>query len=86
MESVRVTVATTATEIVHLKAGGSIIIRVPSGGVTTYIGGADVTTSNGFAIGEGESVSYASVAGEKVYGIVASSTQVVHTLVGGEAS
>ncbi len=80
MRARAVTIATTPTLIA---SGGTrmspdhIIIQVPSGGVTVYVGDATVNTSTlGFPIAAGGTFSWP-LAGESIYGIVASGTQVV---------
>jgi len=79
--AVRVTVTTDATLIATGDvAGTSVSIRVPTGGSTVALGASGVTTSAGFDLAGGESVSIDLEAGEQLYGIVAASTQVVHTL------
>jgi len=78
----RITVSTTATLIATGDvAGTSVVVRIPAGGNTVTIGGSDsVTTSNGFDLVSGESLSVELDSGEQLYGIVAASTQVVHTV------
>ena len=80
MRARQVTVSTTATLIA---SGGTrmspdhVIISVPSGGATVYLGDASVnTTSLGFPVVAGSTFTWP-LAGESIYGRVASSTQVV---------
>lgn len=79
MRARAVTVATTPTLIA---SGGArispdqVIITVPTGGATVYVGAADVTTSTGFPVAAGGVFKWA-MAGESIYGIVAASTQAV---------
>jgi hypothetical protein len=80
MRARQVTVGTTATLIAN---GGSrmapdhVIITVPTGGATVYLGDASVnTTTLGFPVVAGASFTWP-MASESIYGIVASSTQVV---------
>ena len=81
---VRVTVADSATLIATGDVAGTrVVLRAPSGGVTVSLGGSNVTTSNGFNLTAGEPLSIDLDSGEKLYGVVASSTQVVHTLASG---
>lgn len=65
--------------------GGIVIIKVPSGGLTVYVGGFDVTADTtagtaGFPVLAGESLSVPYSPGESIYGRVASSTQSVNVL------
>lgn len=66
-------------------SGGQVIIKVPAGGATVYVGGAAVTAdttagTGGFPVAAGESLAIPYQAGEVVYGIVAASTQSVNVL------
>jgi len=80
MRARQVTVGTTATLIA---SGGTrmspdhVIIQVPSGGATVYLGDANVnTTTLGFPVVAGATFTWP-LAGESIYGRVAASTQVV---------
>lgn len=80
MRARQVTVATTATLIA---SGGTrlqpdhVIISVPTGGNTVYLGDANVNTSTlGFPVVAGSTFTWP-MAGESIYGRVAASTQVV---------
>jgi hypothetical protein len=80
MRARQVTVGTTATLIAN---GGTrtqpdhVIITVPTGGATVYIGDASVnTTTLGFPVVAGATFTWP-MASESIYGIVAASTQVV---------
>lgn len=78
----RVTVGTTATQLTSDadgRDGQTISIQVPSGGATVFLGGAGVTTASyGFELLAGISFSVELQQGEKVFGVVASSTQTVN--------
>ena len=50
------------------------------GGAKVYLGGADVSTANGFHLGNGESQDIFVPTNETFYGIVASSTNTVNVL------
>jgi hypothetical protein len=87
----RVTVSTTATLLTATNDAYSrlwvdgyasgIAIRVPVGGATVSIGfDSSVTTSTGWDVLAGESISLALREGDTVYGIVASSTQAVQVI------
>jgi hypothetical protein len=85
VQSASVTVATTATALNVAETGASdkvsVFVRIPSGSVTVYIGGSDVTTSNGVPFVASESVSIPDLAnGEVVYACVAAATQAVSVL------
>lgn len=80
MRARQVTVAATPTLIAD---GGTrsqpdtVIISVPSGGVTVFLGDATVNTSTlGFPVAAGSTFTW-QLAGESIYGVVATGTQVV---------
>lgn len=82
-----VTVTTGATAILARNNGRrSAIIHVPTGGSTVYVGGSDVTTSNGLPVEAGNSLSLSQGDSHdqtpryEYYGIVAASTQAVRVL------
>lgn len=50
------------------------------GGAKVYLGGADVSTANGFHLGNDESQDIFVPTNEKLYGIVASSTNTINVL------
>lgn len=65
--------------------GGIVIVKVPAGGQTVYIGGSDVTAdttaaTGGFPCIAGDSLSVPYSAGESVYARVAATTQNVNVL------
>jgi hypothetical protein len=65
--------------------GNTIIVKVPAGGVTVYLGGAAVTAdttagTGGFPLAAGDSLAITSAEGEALYGIVATGTQSVNVL------
>lgn len=76
-----VTVGTTATAL-NDGTPGRVIVSVPTGGVTVYLGGSDVDTSTkGFPVAAGDPrVTVLVDAGEILYGRVASATQSVNVL------
>jgi hypothetical protein len=51
------------------------------GGAKVYLGGADVSTANGFHLGNGESQDIFIPTNEKLYSVVASSTNTVNVLI-----
>lgn len=84
MNAVKVSVGTTATLLLAAGRGTvdvpqSVVLSVPSGGSTVYIGGENVTTASGFPVVAGATLSL-DVIGEPVYGIVGASTQDVNVL------
>ena len=83
LQSAAVTVAATATVLSTAagdREGHRVLILNPSGGVTVYVGGADVSTANGYPVASGGTLSLALEVGEIVYGIVATGTQAVNVL------
>lgn len=87
MRARTVTIATTPTLIA---SGGTrmspdhIIIQVPTGGVTVYIGDVTVNTSTlGFPIAAGGTFSWP-LAGESIYGVVAAATQAISLVESGD--
>jgi hypothetical protein len=96
-----VTVGVTATLLSASQAdrapGASLAIKIPTGGQTVYIGGANVTASGakqGWPVGPGESLFLdldtspgndlsTPMATEAVYAIVAATTQAINTLLRG---
>ena len=79
-----VSVGTTATKLTSDydgKDGQTINVQNPSAGATVYLGGEGVTTSSyGYALAGGTSFSVELQDDEKLYGVVASSTQNVNIL------
>lgn len=80
MISVAVTVAATATLVVASDDKNRNIYLHNSGGAKIYLGGSDVTTVNGFHLGNGESVELFVPIGEALYAVVASGTNVCNVL------
>jgi hypothetical protein len=80
----RITIGTTATTIssaVSDRDGHSVLVQNPSASTIVYIGGDGVTTSSyGVALAGGADISIDLLQGEILYGVVASSTQVVNVL------
>lgn len=59
------------------------MVRVPDGGSNLWVGGADVSSSNGFAVLAGEILTFDVVAGDTLYMIADSATvqvQLLHNL------
>jgi hypothetical protein len=80
----RVSVGTTATKLTSDfdgKDGQTINVQNPSGGADVFLGGEGVTTTSyGFLLGAGISFSVELQDDEKLYAVVASSTQTVNIL------
>lgn len=79
MISQAITVATTPTEIAGPGTAlnpNNLLVHVPTGGVTVYFGGADVTVSNGLPIPAGAYMAWEPVS-STIYAVVASGTQSV---------
>ena len=80
----RVSVGTTATKLTSDydgKDGQTINVQNPAGGADVFLGGEGVTTSSyGFLLGAGISFSVELQDDEKLYAVVASSTQTVNIL------
>ncbi len=57
-----------------------VIVQVPTGGQTVYIGGSDVTTDAGFAVPTNTSSPVLEIVGAGLYGIVAATSQSVRVL------
>lgn len=78
----QVTVSDSATKLVtHGSATKAVVVKVPSGGSDVYIGGRDVTTSNGLILSAGESLSLdMNDKSGALHGVVASSTQDVRVM------
>lgn len=86
----RVTVSTTATDLAGTDNqtryqgdgyGMTVAVKVPTGGADVIIGGSSaVTTSTGYTLSAGESLAIDLRPGDELYGIVASSTQVLHVI------
>jgi hypothetical protein len=80
----RVSVGTTATQLSSNyagKDGQTVSVQNPSSSVTVYLGGEGVTTTSyGYALGVLSDMSIDLQDGEKLYAVVASSTQTVNVL------
>jgi hypothetical protein len=80
----RVSVGTTATQLSSNysgKDGQTVSVQNPSTTVTVYLGGEGVTTTSyGYALGVVSDMSIDLQDGEKLYAVVASSTQTVNVL------
>jgi hypothetical protein len=80
----RVSVGTTATKLTsdyEGKDGQTINVQNPAGGVDVYLGGDGVTTTDyGFLLKADSSFSIELQDDEKLYAVVASSTQTVNII------
>jgi len=82
--SSRVTITTTATQIVDPVRGGvpdpiSAVVK-NAGAVSVFLGGAGVTTAAGYELAPGEPFNADLVAGDVLYGITASGSAVLHVM------
>jgi len=81
MISTSVTVATTATALVTgVRDSGGIVQVHNNGSNTVFVGGADVTTSNGYPIPSTEYRAFPIRPGDVLYGVVAASTENVRVI------
>lgn len=80
MNSTAVTVTTAATMVCLADDKPRIVYLKNSGGAAIYIGGASVTTANGYPLENNASVTIEIPTGEKLYGIVNAGTNVVNIL------
>lgn len=79
----RVTVATTPTLLYTAAPGGSTALIRNAGAASVYLGTSAVTTSTGFELAAGDSIRLPLGrvdGGDQVYGIVVTSTVVVHVM------
>lgn len=72
MRSAAVTVTTTAVLVVSADDKNRTVYLHNAGGGKIYLGGSSVTSSNGFHLGNGESVELFIPSRETLYGISAS--------------
>lgn len=80
MRSVSVTVGTTAVLVIDSDNKNREAYLHNAGGGKVYLGGATVTSSDGFHLANGESTTINVPLGEKLYGISASGTNAVIVL------
>ena len=80
MISKAVTVSTTATLICPSDDKHRVVYIHNGGGSKIYIGGSDVSTTNGFHLANNENVTIEVPTRETLHAVVASSTNVVNVL------
>ena len=80
MKSVAVTVTTSPVLVVAADNIPRTVYVHNGGGAKIYLGGADVSTGNGFHLGNGESQDFFVPTNERLYGVVASSTNTIIVL------
>jgi hypothetical protein len=81
MRSAQVTVGTTPTLLAETDNINRLIYLHGLSNKTVYLGGSDVTTSNGFILEKDDGyLSLTIPIGETVYGVVATGTEVVTVL------
>lgn len=78
--SAQVSVNTTATVLVAATAFDQSVYLHNSGGGIVYLGGADVTTANGYKLDNGDKLSLMVGDHEALYAVTASGTNVVAVL------
>lgn len=76
-----ISAATTATALHTADADGAEVALHNSGSATVFVGPSDLTTSTGFPLAAGATVSMRLSPAEAIYGIVASGTEDVSVLV-----
>jgi hypothetical protein len=80
----RVSIGITPTQVSSNfagKDGQTVSVQNPTGGATVYLGGEGVTTTSyGFELVEDVTFTIEMQNGEKLYGVVASSTQTVNVI------
>lgn len=83
LKAAKVTITTTPTRInapeTDSVSGQSVTLTNPPGGATVYIGGQDVTTTDGFPLPSGGSIALELDAAEVAYAVTAG-TQTVNCL------
>lgn len=84
-QSVTVTTSATKLNLPDDTNLGMSVALYNAGAATVYVGGSAVTTSIGFPLAAGGTLSLDLAAGEELYGIVASSTCAVNVLCQGVA-
>ena len=67
-------IADTATEISFASHGGLTVLIQNLSGVDVFLGDSGVTTSTGYKLADGSSISYDLLTDDSLYGIVASGT------------
>lgn len=81
ISSAQVSVGTTATLIVTADTDGCVVLVHNKGGTVTYLGGSDVTSSNGMGIDSGAGpVEMRLPANAKLYAVTNSGTQDIQIL------
>ena len=79
-----VTITTSPTLIATGLNGASwVYLHAPTGGNTVYVGPSNVTTATGLELPKGELHEFWLAETDKLYGIVASSTQALMTMQSG---
>lgn len=78
--SAQVSVGSTATVLVAATAFDQSVNLHNSGGGIVYLGGADVTTTNGYKLDNGDKMALTVGDHEALYGVTASGTNVVCVL------
>ena len=81
LSAAKVTITTSPTLIATGLNGASwVYLHAPTGANTVYVGGSDVTSATGLELPKGALNSFWLAETDKLYGIVASSTQSLMTM------
>ena len=81
LSAATVTITTSPTLIATGLAGASwLYLHAPTGGNTVYVGPSNVTTATGLELPKGALQSFWLAETDKLYGIVATSTQALMTM------
>lgn len=84
VQAAQVSVGTTATLLSNDEGrdGSSILVQAPAG-ATLFVGGADVTSAQGFPVAAGQVLSFDLRSTDALFGILASGSGTVSVLRGG---
>lgn len=82
----KVSVTTAATALIPAALGiagdpADVVISIPTGGQTVYVGGADVDSTNGFPLPSPQTPLTFRIKNGRLYGIVTATTQNVNVLI-----
>jgi len=81
LSAARMTITTSPTLIATGLNGATwLYLHAPTGGNTVYVGGSDVTTATGLELPKGALQTFWLAETDKLYGIVATSTQPLMTM------
>lgn len=79
-----ITVGTAATQLSSTTDdsafGHGLLVKVPAGGQTVFLGGSGVTAAAGYPLAAGESFTADLTPGDALFAVVAATTQAVNVL------